>query len=66
MKGAAKKAIQSDIGKLAISKGLEHLPGLNAKGTSRIKNKKIKLLLNSGAAHSLVNMRTKRLSSKFA
>ena len=28
VKGAAKEAAQSDIGKLAISKGLEHLPRL--------------------------------------
>ena len=60
VKGAAKKV---DIGKLAISKGLEHLPRLYAKGASKIKNKKIKLLLNFGAAHRLINMGTKRLSS---
>ena len=58
-----KKALWSDSGKLAISKGLEHLHRLYAKGASKIKNKKIKSLLNSGAAHSLVNLGTKRLSS---
>ena len=59
---AAKKAAQSDNGKLAISNRLEHLPKVYTKGASKIKNKKIKPLLNSGAAHSLVNMGTKRLS----
>ena len=63
VKGAAKKAAQSDIGKLAISNRLDHLPRLYTKGASKIKNKKIKPLLNSGAAHSLVNRGTKRLSS---
>ena len=63
VKGTAKKAARSDIGKLAISKGLKHLPRLYAKGDSKIKIKKIKSLPNSGAAHSLVNMGTKRLSS---
>ena len=57
VKDAAKIAARSDIGKLNISKGLY------AKGASKIKNKKIKSLLNSSAAHSLVNMGTKRLSS---
>ena len=63
VKGAAKKAARSEIGKLSKSKGLERLPKLYAKDASKIKNKKIKSLLNSGAAHSLVNMGTKRLFS---
>ena len=63
VKCATTKAPGSDIGKLAISKGLEHLPKLYAKGASKIKNKKLKSLLNSDAAHSLVDMGTKRLPS---
>ena len=65
VKSAANKAIWPDIGKLAILKGLEHLLRLYAKGASKIKNKKIKLLLNSSEAHSLANMGTKRYLLKF-
>ena len=63
VKAATEKAARSDIGNLAKSKGLEHLPRLYAKGSSKIKIKKVKSQLGFGAAHSLVNMGTKRLSS---
>ena len=43
VKGTAKKAARSDIGKLA--KGLKHLPRLCAKGASKIEHKKIRSLL---------------------
>ena len=35
-----KKAINSDLGKLAINQGLAHVPKLYDIGTSKIKNKK--------------------------
>lgn len=38
----AKKAIKSDIDRAAISKSLEHALALYNKGTSKIKNKKVK------------------------
>ena len=63
VKAATEKAARSDIGKLAISKGLEHLPRLYAKGASKIKIKKVKSHLDFGAAHSLINTGTRRLSS---
>lgn len=51
----AKEAVNSDLGKMLISKGVEYLPSFYSKGASRIKNKKLKALLNSNVAHSLVN-----------
>ena len=39
-KSFVKKAINSDLGKLAISQGLAHVPKLYDIGTSKIKNKK--------------------------
>ena len=57
VKGADKKAARSDIGKLVLWKGLEHLPRL-AKGVSIIKNKS----QIAAQAHSLVNMGVKTLS----
>ena len=44
-KSFVKKAINSDLGKLAISQGLAHVPRLYDIGTSKIKNNKIKKLL---------------------
>ena len=41
-----KKAINSDLGKLAVSQGLAHAPKLYDMGTSRIKNKKIEKYSN--------------------
>ena len=63
VKATAKKATRSDISKLAISKRLEHLARMCAKGALKIRNKKNKLLLNSVAAHVLFNMETKRIFS---
>ena len=39
-KSFVKKATNSDLGKLAISQGLAHVPKLYDIGTSKIKNKK--------------------------
>ena len=50
-----KKAINSNLGKLAISQGLAHVPKLYDIGTSKIKNKKIKKLLQSDIAKVLLN-----------
>ena len=50
-----KKAINSDLGKLAISQGLAHVPELYDIGTSKIKNKKIKKLSQSDIAKGLLN-----------
>ena len=41
---------------MLIKKGVDHLPGLYAKGTSKIK---------SGAAHGLVNSCAKKLLARF-
>ena len=38
----AKQAIKSDLGKIIISKDVEHLPSLCSKGASIIKNKNLK------------------------
>ena len=50
-----KKATNSNLGKLAISQGLAHVPKLYDIGTSKIKNKKIKKLLQSDIAKVLLN-----------
>ena len=50
-----KKAINSDLGKLAICQGLAHVPELYDIGTSKIKNKKIKKLPQSDIAKGLLN-----------
>ena len=50
-----KKAVKSDIAKLAISQGLAYAPKLYDMGTSRIKNKKVKQLLQSEMAKGLLN-----------
>ena len=50
-----KKAINSNPRKLAISQGLAHVPKLYDIGTSKIKNEKIKKLLQSDIAKVLLN-----------
>ena len=54
-KSFVKKAINSDLGKLAISHRLAHVPKLYDIGTSKIRNKKIKKLLKSDIAKGLLN-----------
>ena len=44
-KKLAKKAVNSDIAKMAISQGLAYAPKLYDMGTSKIGNKKVKKLL---------------------
>ena len=55
VKRFVKKAMNSDLGKLAISQGLAHAPKLYDIGTSKIKNKKTKKLFQSDIAIGLLN-----------
>ena len=59
-----KKAINSDLRKLAISQDLPHAPKLYDIGTSKIKNKKIKKLLQSDNAKGLLNKGIDKAYSK--
>ena len=43
-KNCSKKVINSSLGKIPVIEGLEYAPALYEKGTTRIKNKKIKAL----------------------
>ena len=60
----AKQAINSNLGKLAISQGLAHAPKLFDMGTSRIKNKKIRKILQSNMTKGLLNKRIDKAYSK--
>ena len=51
----AKKAVKSDIAKMAISQGLAYAPKLYDLDTSRIENKKVKQLLQSEMVKGLLN-----------
>ena len=59
-----KKAINSNLGKLAISQGFAHAPKLYDMGTSRIKNKKIRKILQSNMAKGLLNKGIDKAYSK--
>ena len=48
-------AVKSDTAKMAISQGLAYAPKLYDMGTSKIKNKKVKQLLQSEMAKRLLN-----------
>ena len=54
-KKLAKKAVKSDISKMTISQGLAYAPKLYDMGTSRIKNEKVKQLVQSEMAKGLLN-----------
>ena len=54
-KKLAKKAVNSDIAKMAISQGLAYAPKLYDMATSKIGNKKVKKLLLSEMAKNLLN-----------
>ena len=54
-KKLAKKAVKSDIAKMAISQGLAYAPKLYDLDTSRIENKKVKQLLQSEMVKGLLN-----------
>ena len=53
-KKVAKTPVVRELGKMALNE----LPNLYSKGTSKIKNKKIKKLLQSDLANTLVDMGT--------
>ena len=59
-----KKAINSDLGKLAVIQGLVHAPKLYDIGTSKIKNKQIKKFLQSDIAKGLLNKGIDKAYSK--
>ena len=59
-----KKAITSNLGKLAISQGLAHASKLYDMGTSWIKNKKIRKILQSNTAKGLLNKGIDKACSK--
>ena len=63
-KGLVKKAVKSDLEKLAISQGLTYAPKLLDMGASKIKNKKVKALLKSEMTKKLLNKGTNALYSK--
>ena len=54
-KKLAKKVVKSDVAKMAIGQGLAYAPKLYDMGTSRIKNKKVKQLLQSEMVKGLLN-----------
>ena len=60
-KGLVKKAVKSNLGKLAISQGLTYGPKYLA---FKIKNKKVKALLKSEMTKKLLNKGTNALYSK--
>ena len=60
----AKKAVNSDIAKMAISQGLAYAPKLYDIGTSKIGNKKVKKLLQSEMAKNLLNKGLDKAYSK--
>ena len=62
--GLVKKAVKSDLEKLAISQGLTYAPKLLDMGASKIKNKKVKALLKSEMTKKLLNKGTNALYSK--
>ena len=59
-KGLVRKAVKSDLGKLAISQGLTYAPKLLDMGVSKIKNKKVKALLKSEMTKKTLEQRYKR------
>ena len=63
-KGLVKKAVKSDVGKLAVSQGLTYTTKLLDIGASKIKNKKVKALLKSEMTKKLLNKGTNALYSK--
>ena len=61
---ASGKCSWKSKGKLAISQGLAHAPKLYDIGTSKIKKKKIKKLLQSDIAKGLLNKGVNKAYSK--
>ena len=63
-KKLAKKVVKPDIPKMAISQELAYTPKLYNMGTSRIKNKKVKQLLQSEMVKGLSNKGINKAYSK--
>ena len=63
-KKLAKKAVNSDIAKMAISQGLAYASKLYDMGTSKIENKKVKKLLQSQMVKILLNKGLDKAYSK--
>ena len=63
-KKLTKKAMNSDLGKLVISQGLAYAPKIYNMGTSKIKKKRIKQLLQSNTAKRLLNKGIDKAYSK--
>ena len=59
-----KKAINSDIGKFAISQGLAYVPKLLDLDASKIKNKKVRKLLQSEMTKKILQKGTDHIYSK--
>ena len=55
MKKIAKKVVNSDIAKMAVSQGLAYAPKLYNMRTSKIGSKTVKKLLQSKMANNLLN-----------
>ena len=64
-KNCSKKVINSSLGKIPVIEGLEYAPALYEKGTTRIKNKKIKAL-QSDVANFAVDQRNGLICQRFA
>ena len=60
----AKKAVNPDIAKTAVSQGFAYAPKLYDMGTSKIGNKKMKKLFRSEMAKNLLNKRLDKAYSK--
>ena len=63
-KKLAKKAVNSDIAKTAVSQELAYAPKFYHMGTSKIGNKKMKKLLQSEMAKNLLNKGLDKAYSK--
>ena len=50
-----KKVAKNPLVRCFVEKGLEYAPGAYQKLTKRVKNKTLKRILNSDAAHSVLN-----------
>ena len=59
-----KRALNSDIGKFAISQGLAYAPKLLDLGASKIKNKKVRSILKLEMTKKLLNRGTNSISSR--
>ena len=59
------KAIGSEFGKKLINKGIDNIPNLFNFGTSKIKNKNIKRVMESDIAKMVVDEAANRAKNKY-